>query len=298
MSRRRRRRCRARSGWPTPRGSTASSPSSDPITQFSNNGDEVTWATIGNASTAEGLFWEVGQRHRRAASPGGHHHLRRRLRHLGPQPVPDGQGKHRLDPEGLRARSPAPPSSADRGFDLYSVRGWDYPALLETYAAAARDRPPRITSRRSCTSPKSPSRRGTPPPARHERYKSPERLAWEAGVRLPPQDARSGCSRTSIATAAGAGSPGKPKTRETVEDAAQSRLGGLPGAHPAAEREQLLDLLEAAGPVRAPAPTSRRSASDLSARPAPVRSATCMPPLHDSPASPTRAEPAPVPASS
>src|SRR5258706_5978280 len=26
--------------------------------EFSNNGNEVTWTTIGNASTAEGLFWE------------------------------------------------------------------------------------------------------------------------------------------------------------------------------------------------------------------------------------------------
>ena len=28
------------------------------FTQFSKNGNEVTFATIGNASTAEGLFWE------------------------------------------------------------------------------------------------------------------------------------------------------------------------------------------------------------------------------------------------
>jgi TPP-dependent pyruvate/acetoin dehydrogenase alpha subunit len=28
-------------------------------TQFSHNGDEIAWGTIGNASTAEGLFWEA-----------------------------------------------------------------------------------------------------------------------------------------------------------------------------------------------------------------------------------------------
>src|SRR5512138_2632561 len=28
-------------------------------TQFSQNGDEITFATIGNASTAEGMFWET-----------------------------------------------------------------------------------------------------------------------------------------------------------------------------------------------------------------------------------------------
>ena len=46
------------------------------FTQFSHNGNEVTFATIGNASTAEGMFWEVGQRHRRSAGARRHHGLR------------------------------------------------------------------------------------------------------------------------------------------------------------------------------------------------------------------------------
>ena len=29
------------------------------FSKFSKNGNEVTWVTIGNASTAEGLFWEA-----------------------------------------------------------------------------------------------------------------------------------------------------------------------------------------------------------------------------------------------
>src|SRR5437899_12473001 len=28
------------------------------MTQFSRNGDEIAWGTIGNASCAEGMFWE------------------------------------------------------------------------------------------------------------------------------------------------------------------------------------------------------------------------------------------------
>ena len=30
-----------------------------PFQEFSHHGDEITWATIGNASTAEGIFWEA-----------------------------------------------------------------------------------------------------------------------------------------------------------------------------------------------------------------------------------------------
>ena len=33
-------------------------------------------------------------------------------------------------------RDPCPADDCDRGYDLYSVHAWDYPALLETYAAA------------------------------------------------------------------------------------------------------------------------------------------------------------------
>ncbi len=55
------RRCRAWSASPTPRGSTARSPSLDagPRRRFSTNGDEIAFGTIGNASCAEGVFWEA-----------------------------------------------------------------------------------------------------------------------------------------------------------------------------------------------------------------------------------------------
>ena len=52
------RRCRASSASPTRRSSIASSPSSERLTQFSRNGDEIALGTIGNASCAEGMFWE------------------------------------------------------------------------------------------------------------------------------------------------------------------------------------------------------------------------------------------------
>ena len=47
-----------------------------PFTQFSHNGMEVAFGTIGNASTAEGHVLGIDQRYRGVKSPGGHHHLR------------------------------------------------------------------------------------------------------------------------------------------------------------------------------------------------------------------------------
>ncbi len=65
-----------------------------------------------------------------------------------PNELPDHQGRP------LGACSPASGASrgTTRGYDLYTVRGWDYPALCETYLAAAADRAHASTCRRSSTS--------------------------------------------------------------------------------------------------------------------------------------------------
>jgi TPP-dependent pyruvate/acetoin dehydrogenase alpha subunit len=105
--------------------------------QFSRHGDEVTWATIGNASTAEGLFWES-------------------VNAIGVLKAPailtiydDGYGisvpnqfqmvKENIGAilKGFERDLNQPAEMIERGFDLYSVRAWDYPALLETYLSAA-----------------------------------------------------------------------------------------------------------------------------------------------------------------
>ena len=66
----------------------------------------------------------------------------------------------------------------ERGFDLYQVRGWDYPALLETYQKAAdvarRYHIPSLVHVTDLTQPQGHSTSGS-----QERYKSPERLKWE-----------------------------------------------------------------------------------------------------------------------
>jgi len=142
---------------------------------FSHEGNEIVFGTIGNASTAEGLFWEG-------------------INAIGVLKSPavisvydDGYGISVTNDNqvvkadvgeilsGFRRR----PGPCCDGYDLYAVKGWDYPALIETYAqaaAAARaDHLPNIVHVTELTQPQGHSTSGS-----HERYKSKERLEWEA----------------------------------------------------------------------------------------------------------------------
>ncbi len=152
-------------------------PELKPFSQFSKNGDEVAWGTIGNASTAEGMFWES-------------------VNAIGVLQAPavitvydDGFGisvpnQFQMVKENIGAilqgfqRDPNPPRSTDIGYDLYTARAWDYPALLETYASAgeiAREyHIPAIVHVTEVTQPLGHSTSGS-----HERYKTAERLQWE-----------------------------------------------------------------------------------------------------------------------
>ncbi len=143
------------------------------LTQFSQNGNEVTFGTIGNASCAEGLFWES-------------------INAIGVLQAPvvlsiwdDGYGisvpnefqitKSNLS-ELLKGFQREPNSRS--GFDIYTVKGWDYMALVETYQKAVniarRDHVPAIIHVIEMTQPQGHSTSGS-----HERYKSPERMAFE-----------------------------------------------------------------------------------------------------------------------
>jgi 2-oxoisovalerate dehydrogenase E1 component len=140
---------------------------------FSRNGDEIAWGTIGNASCAEGMFWES-------------------LNAAGVLGIPvivsiwdDGYGisvpnefqitKGNLS-ELLKGFQREPKSKA--GFDIYTVKAWDYAALCETYIAAAtivrHEHVPAIIHVTDVTQPQGHSTSGS-----HERYKSKERLEWE-----------------------------------------------------------------------------------------------------------------------
>ena len=140
--------------------------------KFSDEGNEVCFATIGDASTSEGHFWEV-------------------INAAGVQRVPlaisiwdDGYGisvpteiqttKGSISEilEGFRV------DELGRGFDIYKVNGWDYPALIKTYKTGIekirRTHIPAIFHIEELTQPQGHSTSGS-----HERYKSTERLDWE-----------------------------------------------------------------------------------------------------------------------
>ena len=141
--------------------------------EFSNNGNEVTWVTIGNASTSEGLFWET-------------------VNAIGVVQAPavitvydDGYGisvpnKYQMVKanignllEGFQ-RSP----NSKNGYDLYRVRAWDYEALLETFQHASEiareEHIPALVHVTETTQPQGHSTSGS-----HERYKSVERMQFE-----------------------------------------------------------------------------------------------------------------------
>ena len=143
------------------------------FTQFSRNGNEVAWASIGNASTAEGMFWET-------------------VNAIGVLKAPaiitiydDGYGisvpnEYQMTKanvgdllEGFQRNS-----ESKNGYDLYRVKAWDYPALIETFRAASEtareEHIPVLVHVTEVTQPQGHSTSGS-----HERYKSAERLKFE-----------------------------------------------------------------------------------------------------------------------
>ncbi len=141
--------------------------------RFSVNGNEVAFGTIGNASCAEGMFWES-------------------INAIGVLRAPavvsvwdDGYGISvpndvqvtKSDVGELLRGFQRAPGSRD-GYDVHVVKAWDYPALVQTYekaAATARaEHVPQIVHVTEVTQPQGHSTSGS-----HERYKSPERLQWE-----------------------------------------------------------------------------------------------------------------------
>ena len=141
--------------------------------RFTRDGNEVAWGTIGNASCAEGMFWEA-------------------VNAIGVLQGPavisiwdDGYGisvpnEHQVTKGDLSALLSGFQRNAEQpgGYDVYTVRGWDYPALVETFRAAAAtaraEHVPAIIHVVEMTQPQGHSTSGS-----HERYKSPERLRWE-----------------------------------------------------------------------------------------------------------------------
>lgn len=142
------------------------------FTNFSKNGNEIAWGTIGNASTSEGLFFET-------------------FNAAGVLQVPmvisvwdDDYGisvhaKYQTTKENISEILKGFQKGDDtNGFEILNVKGWDYPSLVETYQKAekiAREQHvPVLIHVNEITQPQGHSTSGS-----HERYKNEQRLKWE-----------------------------------------------------------------------------------------------------------------------
>ncbi|NGY38810.1 transketolase [Flavobacterium sp. XN-5] len=139
---------------------------------FSVEGNEIAWGTIGNASTSEGLFFET-------------------INAAGVLQVPmvisvwdDEYGisvhaRHQTTKENIsEILKGYQRDDASKGFEILRVKGWDYTELIATYEKAStlsrEQHVPVLIHVNELTQPQGHSTSGS-----HERYKDADRLAWE-----------------------------------------------------------------------------------------------------------------------
>lgn len=146
------------------------------LKEFNNlsvNGNEIAFGTIGNASTSEGMFFEA-------------------INAAGVLQVPmltavwdDGYGisvpqeYHTTKGSISKALAGLQRTKTEKGFEILTAKGWDYSGLIETFQRAEKicreEHVPVLLHVEEMTQPQGHSTSGS-----HERYKSKERLAWEA----------------------------------------------------------------------------------------------------------------------
>lgn len=143
------------------------------FTQFSHNGNEVAFGTIGNASCAEGMFWEAVNAIGVLQAPAVIAIWDDEYGISVPNKYQITKGNLSEVLSGFQRNGKKSP-----GFDIYQVKGWDYPALIRTFVKAAetarKHHIPAIVHVVELTQPQGHSTSGS-----HERYKSKERLEWE-----------------------------------------------------------------------------------------------------------------------
>lgn len=147
-------------------------PNIDKDKKLSNNGNEVIFCSIGDASTSEGIFWET-------------------LNAASVSRVPlfvvvwdDGYGIS--VPVELQTAKGSISQAAEgflidesgEGILIYTAKAWDYAGMMKVYENATKycreDHRPVLVHIQECTQPQGHSTSGS-----HERYKSKERLEWE-----------------------------------------------------------------------------------------------------------------------
>jgi len=150
------------------------------LKNFSVQGNEVAFGTIGNASSSEGVFFEA-------------------MNAAGVLQIPMAVSVWD-DAYGISVPAEFQTTKQDiseilkgfqrdekgEGFEIYKVKGWDYPALCQVYqeaiATCRTEHVPALIHVTELTQPQGHSTSGS-----HERYKSAERLAWEQEYDCLPQ---------------------------------------------------------------------------------------------------------------
>ncbi len=142
------------------------------VTNFSNNGNEVAWGTIGNASTSEGHFFEsfnaagvlqvpmvisVWDDEYGISVPAEYHTTKENISEI---------------LKGFQR------DKKSKGYEIFVVNGWDYSKLIDVYneasTVARNEHVPVLIHVKELTQPLGHSSSGS-----HERYKNEERLDWE-----------------------------------------------------------------------------------------------------------------------
>ncbi|WP_026632058.1 alpha-ketoacid dehydrogenase subunit alpha/beta [Dyadobacter alkalitolerans] len=142
------------------------------LTNFTRQGNEIVFATIGDASTSQGMFLEA-------------------MNAAGVLQIPlltsvwdDGYGisvpvEYQTTKSSIsKALAGLQRNEEEPGLEIFTVKGWDYPAIIETYQRAAalcrEEQVPVLVHVTELTQPQGHSTSGS-----HERYKSKQRLKWE-----------------------------------------------------------------------------------------------------------------------
>jgi len=142
------------------------------LKQFSVNGNEVAFGTIGNGSTSEGLFFET-------FNAAGVLQVPMAISIWDDAYAISVPAKLQTTKEDIsEILKGFQCEKGTNGYEIFKVRGWDYVALCETYdraIAVCRERHvPVLIHVTEMTQPQGHSSSGS-----HERYKSKERLTWE-----------------------------------------------------------------------------------------------------------------------
>ncbi|HEX5554667.1 MAG TPA: thiamine pyrophosphate-dependent enzyme [Chitinophagaceae bacterium] len=140
--------------------------------RLSNHGNEVCFATIGDASTSEGHFWETINAAAILQVPLAIFIWDDGYGISVPRKYQTAKGSISAVLEGFRK------TERTNGIDIYRVKGWDYAGMCEVFEkgiARVREKQiPAVFHVEELTQPLGHSTSGS-----HERYKSKERLAWE-----------------------------------------------------------------------------------------------------------------------